>query len=134
GTCARAWNVKFNDGAVLIAHKTMIHICLINIPSRNRSICIDSKRIGPLEGTWDVTGVRSIECREGASPLPQEPVAHIVRIKIVSHDGSIRSKAPTKSTLAGTRARARNIECGNHALLIPQKAVVPIGPVIVKSC
>ena len=47
---ARARNVELNDGAVLIAHKAVIHICLVNIPSRDRSIRIDSKRVGTLEG------------------------------------------------------------------------------------
>ena len=61
-------------------------------------------------------------------------MTQIVRVNVVSHDGSIRSKAPAKSTLAGARARARNIECGDDALLIPQEAVVRIGPVIVESC
>src|SRR5207248_8299561 len=105
---------------------------LINIESRDRSICIDSKRVRPLKGTWDITGVRGIERGDGAIPIPHEPVAYIVRIKKVSHDGSIWSKASTKSTLAGTRARARNIECGNHALLIPQTAPLRLGPVILE--
>ena len=61
-------------------------------------------------------------------------MTQIVRVKVVSHDGSTRSKAPAKSTLAEARARARNIECGDDALLIPQEAVVRIGPVIVESC
>ena len=61
-------------------------------------------------------------------------MTQIVRVNVVSHDGSIRSKAPAKSTLAGARARARNIECGDDAILIPQEAVVRIGPVIVESC
>ena len=81
-----------------------------------------------------MTGVRSIERGEGAIPIHQETVTHIVRVNVVSHDGSIRSKAPAKSTLAEARARARNIECGDDAILIPQEAVVRIGPVIVVSC
>ena len=31
-------------------------------------------------------------------------------------------------------ARARNIECGDDAILIPQETVARIGPVKVKSC
>ena len=134
GARARARNVELNERAVLIAHEAVIHICLVNIPSRDRSIRIDSKRVGTLEGTWDVTGVRRIERGEGAILIHQETVTQIVRVKVVSHDGSTRSKAPAKSTLAEARARARNIECGDDALLIPQEAVVRIGPVIVESC
>ena len=67
-------------------------------------------------------------------PIHQETVTQIVRIQVVPHDGSTRSKAPAKSTLAGARARARNIVCGDDALLIPQETVVRIGPVIVESC
>src|SRR5206468_5388746 len=51
-----------------------------------------------------------------------------------SHDVSIRSKAPPKSTLAQARACAWNIECSNDTFLIPKKAVVRIDPVIVESC
>ena len=54
--------------------------------------------------------------------------------QVVPHDGSTRSKAPAKSTLAGARARARNIVCGDDAILIPQETVVRIDPVIVESC
>ena len=134
GPCARARNVELDEGTVLIAHEAVIHVCIVNIPSRDRAIRIDSKRIRTLEGTWDITGVRCIERGEGAIPIPQETVTQIVRVKVVSHDGSTRSKAPAKSTLAGARARARNIECGDDALRIPQEAVVRIGPVNVESC
>ena len=48
GARARAWNVELNELAVLIAHKAVIHICLVNIPSRDRSTRIDSKRVGAL--------------------------------------------------------------------------------------
>src|SRR5207244_3776241 len=92
GSGARARNIELNELAVLIAHETMTHICRVNIPSRDPSICVDSKRVSTLQGTRDVTGVRSIKRGDGAIPIPQEPVTHIVRIKIVSHDGSIWSK------------------------------------------
>ena len=69
GTRACAWNVELNERAVLIAHETVIHIVLVSIPSRDRSTGIDSKRVGTLEGTWDVTGVRSIKRGEDALPI-----------------------------------------------------------------
>ena len=78
--------------------------------------------------------MRRIERCEGAGPIHQETVTQIVRIQVVPHDGSTRSKAPAKSTLAGARARARNIVCGDDAPLIPQETVVRIDPVIVESC
>src|SRR6478752_1156551 len=78
--------------------------------------------------------MRRIERGDDALLIHQEAVTQIVRIKVVPHDGSIRSKAAAKSTLADARARARNIECGDDALLIPQEAVVRIDPVIVESC
>jgi hypothetical protein len=40
-------------------------------------------------------------------------VTQIVRVKVVSHDGSIRSKAAAKSTLKGARARTRRVKGGN---------------------
>ena len=48
GPRARARNVELNDGAVLIAHKAVINICPVNIPSRDRSTRIDSKWDGTL--------------------------------------------------------------------------------------
>ncbi len=132
--CARARNVKLNKRAVPIANKAVIHICVVSVPSRDRSARIDSKRKRTLEGTWDVTSVRRIERGEGASPIRQETVTQIVRVKIISHDGSTRTKAPAERTLARARARGRNIVCGDHAPLIPEEAVVRIRPVSVKSC
>ena len=51
GACACARNIELNELAVLIAHKTVIHICLVNIKSCDRSTRIDSKRVGTLQGT-----------------------------------------------------------------------------------
>ena len=51
-----------------------------------------------------------------------------VRVKVVTHDGSVRSKAPAKGALARAGARARNIEGGDDAILIPQEAVVASVP------
>src|SRR5439155_1070096 len=51
-----------------------------------------------------------------------------------SHDGSVRSKAPAIGTLEEACARARNIECGDDAFLIPQETVDRSGPVKVESC
>ena len=48
GARARARNVELNDGAVLIAHKAVIHICPVNVVSRDLPIRIDSPREGTL--------------------------------------------------------------------------------------
>ena len=66
--------------------------------------------------------------------IQQEPVIHKGRVNEDSHDGSVRSKAAAKRTLAGARAPARKIECGDDAFLIPQEAVDRIGRVKVESC
>ena len=131
---ASSRNVELNDLAVPIANEAVIHISLVNIPSRDRSIGINSKRIGALEGTWHVTGVRRIEGGEAAFLIQQETVTQIVRVKVVSHDGSTRSKASAKSTLAGSSARGRNIVCGEDAFLIPEETVVRIACISVESC
>ena len=131
---ALTWNVELNERAVPIAHETVIHIFLVNIPSRDRSIGIKSKRVGTLEGAWHVTGVRGIERGEDSFLIHQETVTQIVRVKVVSHYGSIRSKASAKSTLARSGARARNIVCGNDALLVAEETVVRIGRISVESC
>src|SRR4029450_10280690 len=45
----RARNVELNDGAVLIAHKAVIHICLVRVVSCDLPIRIDCPRNGTLE-------------------------------------------------------------------------------------
>ena len=45
---ARTGNVELDQGAVFIEHKAVIHICLVNVPSRDRTTRIDSKRVGTL--------------------------------------------------------------------------------------
>ena len=56
-----------------------------------------------------------------------------VRVKVVSHDGSVRSKAPTIGALLKGCAGAWNIEGGDDAILIPQEAVAHIGSVKIES-
>src|SRR2546423_6152694 len=128
----RARNVELNDGAVVIAHKAVIHVCIVNIPSRGRSIRIDIPREGTLVEAR--TGVRSIQNCNRAMLIQQEAVIHKVRVNEDSQDASIWSKAAAKRTLEWARARARKIECGDNALLIPQETVNRIGPVKVESC
>ena len=130
---ARARNVELNDGAVLIAHKAVIHICIVNIPSRDRAIRVDSKGVGTVVRTRDVTGVRRIERGEGAIPIPQETVTQIVRVDVISHDGSTGSKTPTLGALTGACADAWNIEGRNDAVPVTQETVIHIGAVNIPS-
>jgi hypothetical protein len=125
-------NVEFDNGAELIAHKSVIHVCTVNIPSRGCSIRIDIPRERTLVEAR--TGMRSIENCNRAMLIQQEAVIHEIRVNEDSQDGSVRSKATAIRTLAGARASARKIECGNDAPLIPQEAVDRIGPVKVESC
>src|SRR4029450_11148052 len=74
GARASAWNVELNDGAILFAHEAMIHICPVNIPSRDCSFPIDSKWGCTLEGTRDATSVGSIIRGEDAILIQQETV------------------------------------------------------------
>ena len=74
GARASAWNVELNDGAELIAHKAVIHICIVNIPSRDRAIRVDSKWVGTLEGTRDATSLGSVKRGEDAILIQQETV------------------------------------------------------------
>ena len=106
-------NVEFDDGAVPIAHKSVIHVCTVNIPSRGRSIRIDIPRERTLIEAR--TGVRSIENCNRAMLIQQEAVIYNVRVNEDSQDGSIWSKAPAMGPLAGARASARKIECGDDA-------------------
>ena len=123
-------NVEFDNGAVLIAHKSVIHVCTVNIPSRGCSIRIDIPRERTLVEAR--TGMRSIENCNRAMLIQQEAVIHEVRVNEDSQDGPIWSKAAAIRTLAGARASARKIECGDNALLVPQEAVDRIGPVKVE--
>src|SRR6184192_487351 len=93
----RARNVELNDGAVLIAHKAVIHVCIVNIPSRDRSIRIDIPREGTLVEAR--TGVRSIQNCNRAMLIQQEAVIHEVRVNEDSQDGPIWSKAAAIRTL-----------------------------------
>src|SRR5438105_5520571 len=110
--CTRARNVELNDGAVLIAHKAVIRIGIVNIPSCDRAIRVDSKGVGTVVHTRDVTGVRRIERGEDAIPIHQETVTQIVRVDVISHDGSARSKAPTIGALKRGCAGAWNMHGG----------------------
>jgi len=129
----RARNVKLNDGAVLTPHKAVIRVRIVNIPSRDRPFRIDSEGVGTVVHTRDVTGIRRIERGEGAIPIQQETVTQIVRVKVVSHDGSIGSKASAICTLLKACAGAWNIECGNDAVPITQETVAHIGAIKVVS-
>src|SRR4030095_15668450 len=53
----RARNVELNDGAVLIAHKAVSHICPVNVVSRDLPIRIDCPSVGTLVEAR--TGIRS---------------------------------------------------------------------------
>ena len=50
----RARNVELNNGAVLIAHKAVIHICPVNVLSCDLSIRIDIPRVGTLVEARDL--------------------------------------------------------------------------------
>ena len=58
---------------------------------------------------------------------------HIGRVNEDSQDGSIRSKAAAIRTLEWACAAARKIECGDDALLVPQKAMGREGIIKVES-
>src|SRR5262245_16237912 len=100
-------NVELDDGAMSIAHKAVIHVCIVHIPSRSLSIRIDIPREGTLVEAG--TGVRSIENCNRALLIQQEAVIHKVRVDEDSQDGSVWSKAAAIRTLAGARTSARKI-------------------------
>jgi hypothetical protein len=90
GARASAWNVELNDGAILFAHEAVIHICPVNIPSRDCSFPIDSKWVGTLEGTRDATSVGSVKRGEGAILIAQETVIHESRVSVIPRDRPVR--------------------------------------------
>ncbi len=129
-THARARYVERGEGAMLIADEAVIQVVSVDIPSGDRSVRIDAKGVSPLEGPGVGARARRIEGEKVAIVIAQEAVTESVLTKVVTHDGSIGRKASAKSS----QGRARNIECGDDAILIPQEAVVRIGPVDVESC
>src|SRR6266576_3512938 len=104
---ARARNVELNERAVPIAHETVIHIFLVSIPSRDRSIRIDSKRERTLEGTWYVTGVWRIEAGNNALIGTNVTVEYIDRVPAESANGPTRVGGVGPCPLARARARTR---------------------------
>src|SRR5262249_34836435 len=83
-------NVELNNGAVFIAHKAVIHVCIVNSPSCDRSIRIDVPRKCALVGARTTAG--SIECRHRAMLIQQEAVIHTAGVNEDPQDGSIRTK------------------------------------------
>src|SRR3954471_14753551 len=81
GTRARAWNIELSKGAILIPHEAVIPIRAVNIPSRDRSIRIDSKRKGTLVSARP--SIRSIERSESAILIPQEAMTQTARIIVI---------------------------------------------------
>ena len=125
----RAWNVELNDGAVLIAHKAVIHICPVNVVSCDLSIRIDRPRVGTWKkpGTLPASGVLNVV--NAPCLIQQETVSHIGPVHVDSQSGSIWSKARAVGTLAGATPGARNIERGDDTPLIPQETVNRVGSV-----
>src|SRR5215475_12827730 len=128
----RARKVELNDGALVVAHKAVVHVCVVNVPSSSRPILIDIPREGTLVESR--TGVRSIENCNRAMLIQQEAVIHKVRVNEDSQNASIRGKAAAIRTLEWACASARNIECGDDAFLVPQKAMGRKRGVKVESC
>src|SRR5205823_12814682 len=91
------WDVELDNRAMLIAHKAVVHVCIVNIPSRGRSIRIDIPREGTLVEAR--TSVRSIQNCNRAMLIQQEAVIHKVRVNENSQDCPIWSKAAAIRTL-----------------------------------
>src|SRR4029077_17800217 len=64
---------------------------------------------------------------------PQEAVTHVARVNVVPGDRVDRIVANRDRALAGTCARARNIERGHGTVLSAQEAVIDIACVDVLS-
>ena len=104
---------------LLVAHKAVVHVCIVNVPSSGRPIRIDIPREGTLVESR--TGVRRIESCNRAMLIQQEAVIHKVCVNEDSQDASIRGKAAAIRTLEWARALARQIECGDDAFLSRRK-------------
>ena len=63
-----------------------------------------------------------------------EAVNHIVRVEEKSGHRPVRSNAVDIRTLEGARARARNVELNERAVLIAHEAVIHICLVNIPSC
>ena len=79
-------------------------------------------------GAWNIEG------GDDAIRIPQEAVAHIGSVIIVSRDRSGWANRVAKRTLAWARARAGNVKPNDGAIRGAQKTVTDIGRVHVIPC
>ena len=60
-TIARARNVEGVEFAIRSAHKAVIHVRVVHVPSGDRSLRIDAEGISSLKGIRNAARVRSVE-------------------------------------------------------------------------
>ena len=112
----------------------MIHIYLVNIPSRNRSSRVDSDRECALERTC--ARARSIERGHSAVWSAQDSVRHITSVNgsCGNRPSGIEAKTgKNKGALAGACAGVRSIKRSDGAVRSAQETVSYIASVNVAS-
>ena len=73
------------------------------------------------------------QAQRASMRFSHEAVNHIVRVEVKSGHRPVRSNAVDVRTLEGARARARNIELNELAVLIAHETVIHIFLVNIKS-
>src|SRR5262245_51006512 len=97
----------------------MTHIASVNVVSRDRPLRVDVEAEDRGKGTLAgaCARARCVERGEGAMRSPQEAMAHIARINIVSRDRACRvDAAVAESALEGSCACTRSIEHSETAV------------------
>src|SRR4051812_28055478 len=55
-----SWNFETCDGAMFVAHKSVIRIVTVNPPACDVAVAVDSKRVSTFEGTWNCAGAGNV--------------------------------------------------------------------------
>ena len=116
---APTWKIECGDQAIRIPQKPVNREGCVEEEPRDVSTWSDREALRPLVGSRACA--RRIECSDDAILIPHETMQRKSRINVVTRDGSFRidqvGAVKWKGALAGSCARARRIENGNHALL-----------------
>ena len=77
-TIARARNVEGVEFAIRSAHKAVIHVGVVHVPSGDPSLRIDAEGISSLKGVRNTASAGSVEAEKIAALIPQKTVTDVV--------------------------------------------------------
>src|SRR5262249_200017 len=134
GACARTRGIEAYNGAVGGPNEAVIHIARVKIISRRcprRVEAIHAIYKGPLARTCART--RGIERRKGADGSAQEPVCHVVGVKVNTRDHPCRVDVLGQRALEETSARPWGVQRCDSTVRSAQETVKRSARISVKS-